>query len=48
MFVDTDKGIERTAYLMLFQEKSAGFKDVYGGVDHVVLRSHLMRRRWSH
>ena len=43
MFVDTDKGIERTAYLMLFQEKSAGFKDVYGGVDHVVLRSHLMR-----
>jgi pimeloyl-ACP methyl ester carboxylesterase len=28
---------------MLFQETSAGFKDVYGGVDNVVLRSHLMR-----
>lgn len=43
MFVDVDKGIERTPYLMLFQEKSQGFKDVYGGVDMVVLRSHLMR-----
>jgi pimeloyl-ACP methyl ester carboxylesterase len=43
MFVDVDRGIERTPYLMLFQEKSAGFKDVYGGVDRVVLRSHLMR-----
>ena len=43
MFVDVDKGIERTPYLMLFQEKSSGFKDVYGGVDMVVLRSHLLR-----
>jgi pimeloyl-ACP methyl ester carboxylesterase len=43
MFVDVDKGIERTPYLMLYQEKSAGVKDVYGGVDRVVLRSHLMR-----
>ncbi len=43
MFVDVDKGIERTPYLMLFQEKSRGFKDVYGGVDRVVLRSHLLR-----
>ncbi|MEZ5572158.1 MAG: alpha/beta fold hydrolase [Halioglobus sp.] len=43
MFIDVDRGIERTPYLMLFQEKSRGFKDVYGGVDAVVLRSHLMR-----
>lgn len=43
MFVDVDRGIERTPYLMLFEEASAGFKDVYGGVDHVVLRSHLLR-----
>ena len=43
MFVDADKGIDRTPYLMLFQEKSTGFKDVYGGVDMVVLRSHLLR-----
>lgn len=43
MFVDPDKGIVRTPYLMLFEEKTTGFKDVYGGVDFVVLRSHLMR-----
>ena len=43
MFVDVDRGIERTAYLMTFQEKFSGFKDVYGGIDHVVLRAHLMR-----
>jgi pimeloyl-ACP methyl ester carboxylesterase len=43
MFVDVDRGIERTPYLMLFQDQSAGFKDVYGGVDMVVLRSHLLR-----
>lgn len=43
MYVDVDKGIERTPYLLLFQEKSAPFKDVYGGVDRVVLRSHLLR-----
>jgi alpha-beta hydrolase superfamily lysophospholipase len=43
MFVDVDRGIERTPYLMLFQEPSTGFKDVYGGVDSVVLRSHLLR-----
>ncbi len=43
MFVDVDKGFERIPYLLLFQEKSAGFKDVYGGVDRVVLRSHLLR-----
>jgi len=43
MFVDVDKGIVRTPYLLLFKEKSASFKDVYGGVDSVVLRSHLMR-----
>jgi len=43
MFVDVDKGIERTPYLLLFKEKSALFKDVYGGVDRVVLRSHLLR-----
>ena len=43
MFVDVDRGIERVPYLMLFEEKSAGFKDVYGGVDSVVLRSHLLR-----
>lgn len=43
MFVDVDKGIERTPYLMLFQEKPSAFKDVYGGVDSVVLRSHLLR-----
>ena len=43
MFVDPDKGIVRTPYLMLFEEKTSGFKDVYGGVDFVVLRSHLMR-----
>jgi pimeloyl-ACP methyl ester carboxylesterase len=42
MFVDVDRGIERIPYLLLFQEKSAGYKDVYGGVDHVVLRSHLL------
>lgn len=43
MFVDVDKGIERTPYLMVFEDKSSAFKDVYGGVDNVVLRSHLMR-----
>ena len=43
MFVNVDKGIERTPYLMLFQEQSSSFKDVYGGVDSVVLRSHLLR-----
>ncbi len=43
MYVNVDKGIERTPYLMLFQEKSSAFKDVYGGVDSVVLRSHLLR-----
>ncbi len=43
MFVDVDKGIERTPYLLLFKEKSPGFKDVYGGVDRVVLRAHLLR-----
>jgi alpha-beta hydrolase superfamily lysophospholipase len=43
MFVDVDKGIERTPYLMLLQETYSTFKDVYGGVDHVVLRAHLLR-----
>ncbi|MBK6512375.1 MAG: alpha/beta fold hydrolase [Haliea sp.] len=43
MFVDVDKGIERTPYLMLLQEAYSSFKDVYGGVDHVVLRAHLLR-----
>ena len=43
MFVDVDKGIERTPYLMLLQETYSSFKDVYGGVDHVVLRAHLLR-----
>lgn len=47
MFVNVDRGIERTPYLMAFQEKSSGFKDVYGGIDHVVLRAHLMRRTTS-
>lgn len=43
MFVDVDRGLERIPYLLLYQEKSPGFKDVYGGVDRVVLRSHLLR-----
>jgi pimeloyl-ACP methyl ester carboxylesterase len=44
MFVDVDKGIERTPYLLLLEETYASsFKDVYGGVDNVVLRSHLLR-----
>jgi len=43
MFVDVDRGIERIPYLLLFEEKFSGFKDVYGGVDAVVLRSHLLR-----
>jgi len=43
MFVDVDKGIERIPYLLLFKEKSLPFKDVYGGVDMVVLRAHLLR-----
>ena len=43
MFVDTDRGFERIPYLLLVEEKSAPFKDVYGGVDHVVLRSHLLK-----
>jgi len=43
MFVDTDRGFERIPYLLLFEEKAAPFKDVYGGVDHVVLRSHLLK-----
>jgi pimeloyl-ACP methyl ester carboxylesterase len=43
MFVNVDKGIERTPYLLLFQEQPSGFKDVYGGVDMVLLRAHLMR-----
>ncbi|MEZ5501493.1 MAG: alpha/beta hydrolase [Halioglobus sp.] len=43
MFVDVDKGIERIPYLLLCREQSAPFKDVYGGVDHVVLRAHLLR-----
>ena len=43
MFVNVDKGIERTPYLLVFQEKTATFKDVYGGVDNVVLRAHLLR-----
>lgn len=47
MFVDVDRGIERIPYLMLFNEKSSGFKDVYGGVDAVVLRAHLLKRPGS-
>jgi len=47
MFVDVDRGIERTPYLLLCQEPSAGFKDVYGGVASVVLRAHLLRPRAS-
>jgi pimeloyl-ACP methyl ester carboxylesterase len=42
MFVNVDKGIERTPYLLVFEEKTSTFKDVYGGVDHVVLRAHLL------
>jgi pimeloyl-ACP methyl ester carboxylesterase len=43
MFANVDKGIDRTPYLLVFQEKTSAFKDVYGGVDNVVLRAHLMR-----
>lgn len=47
MFVDVDRGIERIPYLLLFQEQFAGFKDVYGGADNVLLRAHLLRPRGS-
>jgi pimeloyl-ACP methyl ester carboxylesterase len=43
MFVDADRGFERTPYLLLFEDQRGPYKDVYGGVDHVVLRSHLLR-----
>lgn len=43
MFVNVDRGIDRTPYLLVFEEKQSAFKDVYGGVDNVVLRSHLLR-----
>lgn len=43
MAFDVDAGLTRIPYLMFFKEKSAGFKDVYGGVDMVILRSHLLK-----
>ncbi len=43
MFVDADRGIERIPYLLLYEDQAGPYKDVYGGVDHVVLRSHLMK-----
>lgn len=43
MFIDADRGLERIPYLLLFNDQPSPYKDVYGGVEHVVLRSHLLK-----
>ena len=43
MFVDADRGIKRLPYLLLFEDQPGPCKDVCGGIEHVVLRSHLLK-----